>query len=39
LRSGRLQALLERAGIDYDRTVRVDPADLLPKWLHPRKAA
>jgi cysteine synthase A len=39
MRSGRLQALLDQAGVDYDRTVRVDPAELLPKWLHPRKAA
>ncbi len=39
LRSGRLQALLDQAGVDYDRAVRIDPAELLPKWLHPRKAA
>ena len=39
LRSGRLQALLDKADVDYDRTARIDPAEFLPKWLHPRKAA
>ena len=32
-RSGRLQGLLERAGVDYRRDVKLDPYSLLPKWL------
>jgi cysteine synthase A len=39
LRSGHLYALLDQAGVAYDRAVDVDPAEFLPKWLHPRKAA
>jgi len=39
LQSGRLHALLDEAGVEYDRTARVEPADLLPKWVHPRMAA
>ena len=39
LGSGHLHALLDHAGVAYDGTVRVDPVELLPKWLHPRKAA
>ncbi|HVY80220.1 MAG TPA: cysteine synthase A [Steroidobacteraceae bacterium] len=33
---GRLQQLLEQSGVEYDRTVKVDPYSFLPTWLHPR---
>jgi cysteine synthase len=39
MRSGRMQQLLDAAGVAYDAAVRVDPYELLPKWLHPRKSA
>ena len=39
MRDGRMQRLLEQAGVAYDRDADVDPAQFLPKWLHPRKAA
>ena len=39
LRNGRLQPLLDQAGVAWDREADVDPQDYLPKWLHPRKAA
>jgi hypothetical protein len=26
-------------GIEFDRDVEVDPYDLLPKWVQPRKSA
>jgi cysteine synthase A len=35
-RSGRLQELLQRAGVSFRRDVTLDPSSLLPKWLHPR---
>lgn len=35
-RAGRLQALLERHGIAYERELRLDPYSFLPGWLHPR---
>jgi len=35
-RSGRLQALLETAGVDVDRSSSVDPYTFLPGWLQPR---
>jgi len=35
-RSGRLQALLETAGVDFDRSASVDPYSFLPGWLQPR---
>jgi cysteine synthase A len=35
-RSGRAQNLLERSGVDYDRTAKIDPYTFLPGWLHPR---
>jgi cysteine synthase A len=35
-RSGRLQALLETAGVDFDRSASVDPYTFLPGWLQPR---
>lgn len=39
MRSGRMQALLADAGIDFDRAADIDPYEYLPKWLHPRKSA
>ena len=39
MRDGRLQRLLEQAGVAFDRTADVDPAQFLPRWLHPRQAA
>jgi cysteine synthase A len=39
MRDGRLQQMLEAAGIAHDRSVAIDPYTLLPKWLHPRKTA
>ncbi len=38
-KSGRLQALLERAGASYDREAKLDPHELLPKWLQSRAPA
>ncbi len=35
-REGRLQPLLEQAGVDCDDGVDVDPYGFLPAWLHPR---
>jgi cysteine synthase A len=35
-KAGRLQALLDRHGASYDRSLRVDPYSFLPSWLHPR---
>lgn len=37
-RDGRLQALLQAAGVVCDARVAVDPAALLPAWLQPRVA-
>ena len=39
MRSGRLAALLDAAGVAHDRATDLDPYSLLPKWLHPRKTA
>jgi cysteine synthase A len=39
MRSGRMQQLLDAAGVAHDRQAHVDPYSLLPKWLHPRKTA
>jgi cysteine synthase A len=39
LRSGRLQQLLDAAGVPFDRDARFDPDSLLPRWVHPRQAA
>ncbi len=39
LRSGRLQALLDSAGVAFDRQAHIDPEDFLPRWLHPRQPA
>jgi cysteine synthase A len=35
-KQGRLQALLERNHVAYDRSLKVDPYSFLPTWLHPR---
>jgi cysteine synthase A len=35
-KSGRLQQLLDKSGVEYDRTLKVDPCSFLPTWLHPR---
>jgi cysteine synthase A len=35
-RAGRLQELLERNHVEYDRDLKVDPYSFLPAWLHPR---
>jgi cysteine synthase A len=35
-KSGRLQALLEKYHVGYDRNLKVDPYSFLPTWLHPR---
>ena len=39
MRAGTLQRRLEAAGVAFDREVDFDPYSLLPKWVHPRKAA
>ena len=35
-REGRLQQLLESAGVAFDRAAAVDPYSFLPGWLQPR---
>lgn len=39
MRAGTMQRRLDAAGVEYDSAVDIDPAELLPKWLHPRKTA
>ena len=36
-KQGRLQSLLERSHVAFDRDSKVDPYSFLPTWLHPRK--
>lgn len=36
---GSLLAALTELGIDYDQSMKINPSDLLPQWLHPRKSA
>jgi len=36
---GSLHEMLDAAGVEYDRSVDLDPYSLLPKWVHPRKTA
>ena len=36
-KQGRLQSLLERSHVAFDRDTKVDPYSFLPTWLHPRK--
>jgi cysteine synthase A len=38
-KDGSLRRRMERQGIAYDRRTDIDPYDLLPKWLQPRKSA
>ena len=38
-RDGSLRRRMEQHGIEYDLRVDIDPYDLLPKWLQPRKTA
>jgi cysteine synthase len=35
-KEGRIQSLLEKNRVAYDRNVDVDPLSLLPGWLHKR---
>ena len=35
-RTGRLQSLLEAAGVDYDRSAAIEPQSFLPAWLQRR---
>ena len=39
VRNGRMQRLLAEAGVAVAPDFDIDPAQFLPKWLHPRKAA
>ncbi len=36
LKSGRLQTCLQKHGVTVDLSVKTNPYELLPKWLHPR---
>ena len=36
LKSGRLHTRLKKHGVGVDSSVRTDPYEHLPKWLHPR---
>jgi cysteine synthase A len=36
LKSGQLRNRLEKLGVTVDPSVKTDPYELLPKWLHPR---
>jgi len=35
-KQGRLQQLLDKNDIAYDRSLKLDPYTFLPSWLHPR---
>ena len=35
-KEGRLQALLVKNHVEYDRSLQVDPYSFLPTWLHPK---
>jgi cysteine synthase A len=39
MRNGAMQQRLDACGVEYDRNVKIDPYDLLPKWVHPRRTA
>jgi len=39
MRAGTLQALFRENGISFDESAEIDPYDLMPKWLQPRKTA
>ena len=34
--AGEVQRLLDDAGVEYNRAIKVDPYSFLPEWLHPR---
>jgi len=36
LRSGQLHTRLQKHGVTVDPSVKTDPYELLPRWLHPR---
>ena len=36
---GSLLEMLTDLGVDYNQSVKINPSDLLPQWLHPRKSA
>jgi cysteine synthase A len=38
-RSGKLQKLLQDAGVTFDANAKLDPYGFLPKWLQPRASA
>lgn len=37
--NGSMQQMLDAAGVEYDRSVELDPYSLLPRWVQPRKTA
>jgi cysteine synthase A len=37
--SGEMPDRLKAAGVSFDQDATVEPAELLPKWVHPRKRA
>jgi cysteine synthase A len=39
MRSGEMQQRLDASGVEYDRTIALDPYTLLPNWVHPREPA
>ena len=36
LKSGQLNTRLQKHGVTFDPSVKTNPYELLPKWLHPR---
>lgn len=36
LKSGQLHGRLQKHGVSINRSVKIDPYERLPKWLHPR---
>jgi cysteine synthase A len=39
MRAGEMQTRLDSCDVSYDESVNIDPYELLPKWLQPRKLA
>jgi cysteine synthase A len=39
MRDGSMQTLFGTHGVDFDESLDLDPYDLLPQWLQPRKSA
>ena len=39
IRDGSAQALFEKHAVSYDTALTINPYDLMPKWLQPRKSA